>query len=303
LTNFMGDPTVYDTCKFAGEVVTGSTWNIDLMEKMGRAVGNEGLAGNVKGDGRNYTGWYAPGFNIHRTAFGGRSCEYFSEDPFLSGMMGAYEVKGANSKGMTTYLKHFVGNEQETHRDTNGDCTFVDEQALREIYLKPFEKAVKIGKTRGIMSSFNRLGFRWTGSTYNLITGVLRNEWGFHGAVITDFNTHQSAYMCCKPMFYAGGNLDLVSQPAAGSEYADVNNAAEMNLLRNATHETLYAVANSNAELIIGYTMSYWRLMILIVDIVIPVGLLAWGFFAIRKALKATDVEVKVTQDGETKAE
>jgi beta-glucosidase len=131
--------------------------------KDGRAVGNEGLVGNVKGDGRPYTGWYAPAMNIHRSPFCGRCCEYFSEDPYLSGMMAAYEVKGANNKGMTTYLKHFVGNEQETNRDSNGVCSFMTEQALREIYLKPFEKAVKVGKSRGVMTSFNRIGTRWVG--------------------------------------------------------------------------------------------------------------------------------------------
>ena len=303
---FMGDDTIYYTCKFACEPLTGATFNKDLIEKMGEAVGNEGLIGNVKGDGRPYTGWYAPGMNIHRNPFGGRCCEYFSEDPYLSGMMAAAEVKGANSKGMVTYLKHFVGNEQETNRDKNGDCSFMNEQTLREIYLKPFEYAVKVGKSRGIMTSFNRLGTRWTGSTYNLLTGVLRNEWGFHGGVITDFNTHHSTYMTCKPMLYAGGTLDLVSQPEAGSAFASSNSAADMTILREATHETLYSTSLSNARKVIGYDLSYWRIGLILVDTIIPAGLLVWGIFAIRQSYRkekdagaATAVK---THDGETKA-
>ncbi|MCI1735809.1 MAG: glycoside hydrolase family 3 C-terminal domain-containing protein [Bacilli bacterium] len=286
LTVFMGDPTVYSTTKYCCEPISGATWNKELIEKMGQAVGNEGLVGNVKGDGRPYTGWYAPAMNLHRSPFCGRCCEYFSEDPYLSGMMAAYEVKGANSKGMTTYLKHFVGNEQETNRDSNGVCSFMTEQALRELYLKPFEKAVKVGKSRGVMTSFNRIGTRWVGCTYNLCTAVLRNEWGFHGAVITDFDTHHNTYMKPHAILYAGGTLDLVSQPAAGSDFADVTSAADMTILRNATHETLYAMANSNVKKVVGYKMAKWRVALLIVDIALPVGLIVWGFFAIRQSYK-----------------
>ncbi len=292
LTAFMGDPTVNNTVMYCCEVITASTWNVDLLEKLGESVGNEGLVGN---NGVPYTGWYAPAMNLHRNPFGGRCCEYFSEDPFLSGMMGAYEVKGANKKGMTTYLKHFVGNEGETHRDANGDCTFVNEQALRELYLRPFEITVKVGKSRGIMTSFNRIGTRWSGATYSLTTTILREEWGFHGAVITDFNTHHNKgdYMQIKPALYAGGTLDLCSQ-TADSSLIDSSNATDCLMLRNATHETLYAVVNSN---ILGveidhYAMAYWQIVLMIIDIAVPVGLVVWGFFAIRKAYKDEKAEV-----------
>ena len=263
-TNFMGDPTVYGTVKYCCEGIMAATFSTDLMYELGNAVGNESLIGNEQGDGVPYTGWYAPALNLHRGQFGGRNCEYFSEDPLLSGIMGAYEILGAREKGVVTYVKHFVGNEQETHRAAGGNCTFTNEQALRELYLKPFEYAVKLGGTKGIMSSFNRLGTTWTGGDYRLLTEVLRQEWGFHGAVITDFNTNPS-YMNTRQMAYAGGTLDLASQP---HDWADTSDPLDMYILRWNTHETLYAVVDSNAlnNTVLGYRMAYWRIALYSVD-------------------------------------
>jgi beta-glucosidase len=301
LTNFMGDPTVNGTVTFGCEVLTASTWNVDLAEKMGQAVGNEGLIGYSNGDGLPYTGWYAPGLNLHRNPFGGRCCEYFSEDPYLSGMMGAYEVKGANSKGMTTYLKHFVGNEGETHRDTNGDATFVSEQALRELYLRSFEITVKVGKARGIMTSFNRIGAYWTGANYSLCTIVLRNEWGFHGAVVTDFNTHhnKAGYMHLKPMLYAGGTLDLCSTPLDTADFLDTTSAKDITMIRKATHETLYAVVNSNAmgNEIDHYVMATWKILLIVADCVIFAGLCIWGVCIIIHTKKKEDALTSGSSD------
>ena len=123
-------------------------------------------------------------------------------------MMGAAEVQGIQSRGVLPTVKHFVANEQETHRSIGGDLSWLSEQALREIYLKPFEYTVKLGETRGIMTSFNRIGTRWTGGDYRLLTEILRNEWGFNGLVICDFNTIPQ-YMIPRMMFYAGGSLIL----------------------------------------------------------------------------------------------
>lgn len=279
-TNFMGDPTVYGTTKYCCEGVMAATFNVELIRELGRAVGNESLIGWEKENGEPYTGWYAPAMNIHRGQFGGRYCEYFSEDPYLSGMIGAYEIMGCNDMGVITYVKHLAGNEQETHRANGGNCTFTNEQALREIYLKPFEYAVKIGNTKAIMSSFNRIGTTWTGGDYRLLTEVLRNEWGFHGAVITDFNTNPS-YMNTRQMAYAGGTLDLASQP---HEWADQTSAADVLILRNNAHETLYAIANSNAmnHSVSGYRMAYWKLILLIVDVIAAVNCIAAGIVGIR---------------------
>lgn len=279
---FMGDPTVYDTVLYCSEVIMAQTYNVDLIEKLGEAVGNESLIGSTV---LPYTGWYAPAMNIHRNPLAGRCSEYYSEDPFLSGEMGAAEVKGARSKGVVTYLKHFACNEQETDRSTNGNCSFMDEQTLREIYLKPFEKSVKKGNSLGMMTSFNRIGYRWAGGDYNLLTTVLRNEWGFHGAVITDFNT-EPGYMNTRQMSYAGGTLDLATM---AHDWLDSESPNDVASIRENTHETLYAYANSNAmnKNVVGYSMSNWKILLLIVDIGLGLGIVVWAFFALRSAFNA----------------
>ncbi|MBR1814591.1 MAG: fibronectin type III-like domain-contianing protein [Lachnospiraceae bacterium] len=135
-TNFMtvigGTATVYDTCFYASECVIAATWNTELVCKMGEAIGNEALIGNERGDGRVYSGWYAPAVNIHRTPFSGRNWEYYSEDGFLAGRMAASVIEGASEKGVYTYVKHFAVNDQETNRDTNGLITWLSEQSLRK---------------------------------------------------------------------------------------------------------------------------------------------------------------------------
>lgn len=284
--NFMGDPTVYDTCSYASECVLGATWNKDLVYEMGQSIGEEGLWGNVKGDGMPYSGWYAPGVNIHRSPFGGRNFEYFSEDGFLTGELAASEIKGAMSKGVYCYVKHFALNDQETNRSGYGLYTWATEQSMREIYFRPFEKAVKDGKTTAIMSSFNRIGTIWTGGDYRLLTEVLRNEWGFRGTVICDFNLE--TYMNSKQMAYAGGDLNLTNFPIS---WTDKSNAADVTVLRQNCKNILYMVANSNAMNgdIIGYNLPYWQIALIIIDCVAVVGCAVWGIFAVRKALKKED--------------
>lgn len=278
--NFMGGTHVYDTCKYCCEPIVGATWNVDLLEQYGETVGDEALVGDAN-EGTPYSGWYAPGLNTHRGEFGGRNCEYFSEDPFLAGMMAAHEVIGAQSKGVTTYIKHFAVNEQETNRALNGNATFLSEQALREIYLKPFEYAVKFGKTRGIMTSFTRIGTRWCGGSYELLTNVLRGEWGFHGSVVTDFNT-QPSYMNTKLMAYSGGTLNLTGQTFISLDSVrngwtvDASDAKDITVLREAAHETLYAVANSNSRVADGYKMAIWKEIVIISDVAIGVITIAW---------------------------
>lgn len=132
----------------------GNTWSTELAYAMGVCVGEEGTYGNVARIPTPYTGWYAPGMNLHRSPFGGRNFEYFSEDPYLTGFFSAAEIKGAQSKGVIPYMKHFALNEQETYRDKNGVATWATEQTIRELYLRPFEIAVKEAEAHGIMSSF-----------------------------------------------------------------------------------------------------------------------------------------------------
>lgn len=258
-TCFMSKEQVNGTCQYVSEPVMASTWNINLMNELGEAIGEEGTIGD-KATGQPYSSIYAPGVNIHRSPFGGRCSEYFSEDPFISGMMGAAEVQGIQSRGVLPTVKHFAANEQETHRSIGGDLSWLSEQALREIYLKPFEYTVKLGETRGIMTSFNRIGTRWTGGDYRLLTEILRNEWGFNGLVICDFNTIPQ-YMIPRMMFYAGGSLDLATQQSAMWTDCDTSDAGDAIVLMRAVKDVMYALVNSNAmnAEVIGYNPPIWQ--------------------------------------------
>ncbi len=180
----------------------GCTWNTDLAYKMGEGAGKE--AADMGTDT-----WYAPGANIHRNPKGGRNFEYFSEDPILSGIMAAQIIKGANSQSLVTTIKHFVLNDQESHR--NGIFTWCDEQAMREIYLKAFEIPVKEAQPKGIMSAYNRIGTKWCGSSSALLKDLLRNEWGFEGFVVSDYSTNftGSGYMSPVIAVYNGNDTML----------------------------------------------------------------------------------------------
>jgi beta-glucosidase len=286
--DFIGNAStspIYQVNHYCCEPIMAATWNVDLLEDLGEAVGNEALVGDLRNDGgMPYSGWYAPGMNMHRSPFGGRAGEYFSEDSFLTGMMGAYEIKGAMSKGVYTMVKHFACNEQETNR--NGVSTWLTEQTLREIYLRPFEMAVKIGGTRGMMSSFNRIGSMWTGGDYRLLTATLREEWGFRGMVICDYN-YATPYMDVAQMVYAGGDLNLwgIGSPTWSPKKSS---AADMTILRQCTKNILYTTANSNLlnANVIGRKLPYWQIYMLIADAVIAAGLIGWGVAVIVKALK-----------------
>jgi beta-glucosidase len=280
-TNFMNKTMFQSCCNYVAESVAAATWNKDLMESYGEMLGDEGLIGDTTGSGMVYTGIYAPGANIHRSAFGGRNAEYASEDPILTGKMVAAEVQGIQKKGCIPFVKHFALNEQETHRSISGDCSWVTEQAMREIYLRGFEIAVKDGGARGVMSSFNRIGTRWTGGDYRLLTTILRDEWGFQGCVLCDFNTIPQ-YMNSRQMAYAGGDFNLATTPETWCDESDV---ADVIVLRQCAKNVLYAVVNSNAmnTKITGYETPYWQIALYVLDGVLFVGLLVWGVFAIKK--------------------
>lgn len=288
-TNFMGDPTVHDTCFYASECLIGATFNSDLANDMGVMVGLESLVGYTDGDGRTYSGWYAPAVNIHRSPFSGRNWEYYSEDPFLSGKMGTGVVIGAKSKGVYTYVKHFVLNDQETCRDADGLITWADEQTLREIYLKPFRMIVEDGKTTAMMSSFNRIGTEWAGGSYALLTEVLRKEWGFKGMVVSDYNLG-NAYMHPDQMIRAGGDLNLSQdyKPSSEATRSGMSDKLQTAALRKATKNILYTIANSNAMngmgkgVVWGTAMAWWKIWLIIanVGLVVLLGGL-WGFLKI----------------------
>lgn len=283
-TNFMGDPSVYDTCFYASECVIGATWSKEIARDMGIMIGNESLAGYEKGDTLPYSGWYAPAINMHRSQFAGRNWEYYSEDPALSGIMAAEVCLGASSKGVYTFVKHFAINDLETSRDSNGILVWVNEQCIREIYLRPFEKTVKEGKTTAIMSSFNRIGTVWAGGDYRLLTEILRTEWGFNGMVVTDYAL--SEYMNIEQMIRAGGDLYLNQ----GQRFPSTNSAdaTQVTAMRNATKNILYTIANSNAmnAQIDGYRKPVWVIAIIWINIGLLACFTVWGVFAIRSACK-----------------
>ena len=292
-TNFMDRSGIYwKCCYYCAEVVMASTWNQELMEDIGEMIGAEGLIGaDGKGNNLPYSGWYAPGVNIHRSPFGGRDFEYFSEDGLFNGKMAAAEIRGCASKGVYCFVKHFALNEQETHRSSNGSGTWVTEQAMRELYLRPFEIAVKEGHTTAVMSSFNRSGTRWTGGDYRLLTQILRNEWGFQGMVITDFNT--TSYMNLRQMAYAGGDLNLgndmtlpdVIQP----NWCDASDPVDMQILRQCVKNILYTVVNSNAMNIsvAYYRPAWWKITIYVVDFVAVAVIVFTGIRCFRGKRKS----------------
>ncbi len=251
---------------FPAEELLAATWNVDIAREMGEMVGKQGLF-------NGFNGWYAPAMNTHRNAFAGRNYEYYSEDGLLGGKIAASEVSGAMKNGVYTYLKHFAVNDKEDGR--NGIATWVNEQAIREIYLRPFEIAVKeasadvnyydennslqsstIKAVTAIMSSYNRIGTIWSGATYGLQTQILRNEWGFNGAVLTDYYGG-SSYMDPDSGLRAGN--DMMLNTFADGSLSDTTSATGVASIRRATHNVLYMVANSNAMqgIVSGSTVSY----------------------------------------------
>lgn len=229
---------------YTSEAVMGSTYNVEIMHNVGLSMGEDAL--RMEGD-TPFAGWYGPAINIHRTPYCGRNFEYFSEDGFLSGKMVAQEIAGAQSMGLCSFVKHFALNDFETNRQSA--ATFNNEQAIREIYLKPFEYAVKEGGTGGIMSSYNRIGCRWAGAHKGLLTNVLRNEWGFNGAVLTDALSNSRYWMDIRIGLEAGNNLWLNSSTNLVEdllEYAQSDKKLVANM-RESCHHYLYAMVNSLA--------------------------------------------------------
>ncbi|QEA53070.1 glycoside hydrolase family 3 N-terminal domain-containing protein [Loigolactobacillus coryniformis] len=250
---------------YPNSITMAQTWNTSLAKNLGNMIGNEANIGGA-------SGWYAPSMNIHRTPFTGRNGEYFSEDGYLSGRVASLEVKGAAEKGVYSFIKHFALNDQENHRgDRNGQyglATWSNEQAIRELYLKPFEMSVKVGKvavpyytkqngklvkktsyinaSTGVMTAFNRIGANWAGGYYPLLTNVLRNEWGFKGMVMTD-NANTSKYMDSNQMIKAGGDVKLINAKDLTDFKFDKNNKAQYYYARQAAHNVLYTTANSKA--------------------------------------------------------
>ncbi len=269
------------------ESVIASSWNKDLAKRVGELVGEDGIYTKT-------SGWYAPSMNIHRSPFSGRNFEYFSEDGFLSGAFGSEIVKAAESKGLYTYIKHFAFNDQETNR--GGVATFLNEQAAREIYLKPFQMSVEEGRSHGLMAAMNRVGAKWVGHSYELMSEILRGEWNFEGMVITDQASFFTSYIGdFRPTLLAGVDLMLSTKSDLWQIEGYENSAMYVTALRRASKNILYAVANSNAmngvsaKTKIVPIMPSWEIWLIVLDSVVGVGVLTGVFFSIKMFLKKED--------------
>ena len=275
---------------YPGSTVLAQTWNQVLAYMYGKSEGNDmGPAGK--------DALYSPACNIHRSPYGGRNSGYQSEDPYLSGRVVGNIIKGLGVYGRTTFMKHFVVNDQDFNR--MGLYTWMNEQALREIYLRTFEEGVKYGDTTGIMTSFNRLGAIWAGGNEALLTGVLRYEWGFRGAVITDMtenedNMDSSANLRC------GGNINLGgdSNPVKPLGTASSTPGRTQQRMRQAIKEYAYAYTHAlyknftfNADAEPGEAVvvteskqawQWWKPAIVALDAVIYGGILIGGFLIVK---------------------
>lgn len=219
---------------FPASTAFACTWNKDLAKQFGEMIGD--MAHDM-----HVAGWYAPAMNIHRSAFSGRTFEYFSEDSLLSGAMASNEIAGAKSKGVYSFMKHFALNDQETNR-TNMVCTWANEQSIRETYLKPFEMSVKEGGAQAVMSSFNYIGYTYAGASSNLLQTVLRGEWGFKGFVLTDYfggYGYQNADQEVR-----AGNDSMLATTKITNHITD-KSATSVKAMRQAAHNILYTAANS----------------------------------------------------------
>jgi len=271
-TSLMGST---GNCAYCSEYLMAQTWNQELMYEMGVMIGEEALASG-------YNGWYAPAMNTHRSPFAGRNFEYYSEDGVLGGKLAAATVSGAASKGCYAYIKHYALNDMESYR-TSHVCTWATEQTVREIYLKPFELAIKdstneikyiadaegtvatrtISGCTAVMSSFNYIGNTWAGGHKGLCTGVLRDEWGFEGFVITDFNLYD--YMHKNQGIYAGTD-HMLTYSAWSGPIPDTTSATAVLAMRNSIKNILYTVVNSNAMnnvapgTVFEYKLATWQI-------------------------------------------
>ncbi len=320
LTVSLDGPSQYDAylannpgVGYPNPSILAQTWNAELAKSFGLAVGKE-----ANESGRE--GWYAPGVNLHRSAFGGRNYEYFSEDPVLSGILGAKVAEGSLDAGVYVFVKHMVGYDQETLRDSI--YCWMTEQNLRETYLRPFKIILDkvshikmtidgeeqvINGTVGIMTSYGRIGAVWAGGSQALLRSMLREEWGYNGAILSDYSDHMD-FMNGDQMVRATGDLWMDGVGDRGSFKFEQDSAAFTAQLREGAHHVLYTICNA-AYVNDNYNMAddsipivkegaanfpLWTI-IGVADGVIGAGCIVWVVFAILKKNKAKPVP----EDGE----
>ncbi|WP_294553176.1 glycoside hydrolase family 3 C-terminal domain-containing protein [uncultured Pseudoflavonifractor sp.] len=257
LADVNGQNWIKDVCGYPAAPVMAAAWNQELMYDFGYMVGQEALLSGING-------WYAPGLNIHRSPFGGRSSEYFSEDPLLSGVLGAQVISGAGNAGLSCAVKHFVLMDTEAHKNPH-TCVWLTEQALREIYLRPYEIALKtacktiryIGEQDGVMrtrimragdflmAGDCAVGPLWSAANPALLTGVVRGEWGFQGTILSDMHLNGSDSQVDR-LLRAGCDLLMSTVSGSALNATDFQSPAGQRLLRTAVKDLCYTLVNSN---------------------------------------------------------
>ena len=308
---------------YCGDPMVAATFNEKLARELGEAFGEEAHANYLAG-GTLITGIYGYGLNMHRSAFGGRNYEYYSEDGILAGKMAAAESGGASEKGLIVFMKHFALNDQETNRQKNGYCAWANEQAFREVYLKGWELYMKESKMEvryyaqngeelestlstktmsgatGIMTCYNRIGATWGGASVS-IHNILEAEFGFTGTVITDAGGEKNTYMTSDFMLRRGGHLTLTNNGSDG--LYDTTSPTAVYHLKDATKHILFNKANSNCvqglspSASIWYDMSPWKVGLVVGWSV--VGVLALGDVALIVLIALGKISVKERKEPE----
>ena len=287
--NFTGQGSI----GFPAAVMIACTWNKDIALAFGESIGR--MANDM-----DVSGWYAPATNTHRSAFAGRNFEYYSEDGVLAGWMCANAVNGAREWGVYSYVKHFATNDQETNR-TNFLCTWLNEQSLREIYLKSFEIVFKNSNPGATMVAFNNIGTVPAEACSELLNTVLRGEWGFRGLAETDYFGGYG-YQDSDRMIRNGCDLMLATYSTPQSTVTDQESATSVIAMRTASHNILYTVVNSRAydsEISLG--LPTWEKILFAIDAVLVLLIACLEYFAVKKYLaKKKEVEVETVVEETT---
>ena len=287
--NFTGQGSI----GFPAAVMIACTWNKDIALAFGESIGR--MANDM-----DVSGWYAPATNTHRSAFAGRNFEYYSEDGVLAGWMCANAVNGAREWGVYSYVKHFATNDQETNR-TNFLCTWLNEQSLREIYLKSFEIVFKNSNPGATMVAFNNIGTVPAEACSELLNTVLRGEWGFRGLAETDYFGGYG-YQDSDRMIRNGCDLMLATYATPQSTVTDQESATSVIAMRTASHNILYTVVNSRAyDSEINAGLPTWEKILFAIDAVLVLLIACLEYFAVKKYLaKKKEVEVEAVVEETT---
>ncbi len=281
----------YKLTAFPTENLVGQTWSKELLFQMGQVIG-------IDAENFNMSGIYAPAVNIHKNSYDARNYEYYSEDGVLSGKLAAELSLGAKSNGAIVYVKHFATYDYQTVGNV-----WVTEQGLREIYLRPFEIAVKQGGATGVMTTFNSLGAFWTGGNHALVNDILRTEWGFKGAVITDYQDGSTELMKMSSALRGRAGLQLNPNVDNAGKYGriDTNDTVSMNLAKLAVKDVVYSKCNVyyaakhntikneftveiSGPRAVKMGFRWWIIVVVIMNVVV-FGLLAWRATMLTLAL------------------